>query len=356
MNSLSDLIHIERFARLKTFAVLSVTGLDRESFLQGQLTHDVVGLSPGQHQLSGYCSPKGRLLAVMRQWKDETSVHHLLPQEIAQDTAKRLRMFVLRSKVTITLTEVADAQNSALAIIGVYGRCADSFTVGQAASIPEGILLRAPDCPIMGPRAWLIAGLQEAQPAPKTATPKAAALKPAALDPATELTESVWLHSEIQAGLPWVGLATREAFVPQMVNLELVDGVSFTKGCYTGQEVVARSQYLGKLKRRMFRVDLEPAQGIAPESLAGCDIWSDQLNSPKPVSGESVEPGDSGEPVGRVVMASTANNALGEPLDRISLLIECTLQGWAAQGLRLQSVNGPALKARALPYEITEPS
>lgn len=346
MNALSDLIHIERFARLKTFAVLSVTGLDRESFLQGQLTHDVAGLSLGQHQLSGYCSPKGRLLAVMRQWKDETRVYHLLPHEIAQDTAKRLRMFVLRSKATITLTEVADAQSSALAIIGVYGRCADSFAVGQAVPIQEGFLLRAPDCPVMGSRAWLIAGLQEAQPA----------LKPAALDQATELQESAWLDSEIQAGLPWVGLATREAFVPQMVNLELVDGVSFTKGCYTGQEVVARSQYLGKLKRRMFRVDLEPAHGMAPEQLAGCDVWSDQLNRPKSVGGEPLEPGDSAEPVGRVVMASTAHNPAGEPLDRISLLIECTLQGWAAQGLHLQSVNGPALKARALPYEITEPS
>ena len=131
--------------------------------------------------------------------------------------------------------------------------------------------------------------------------------------------------SEIDAGVPTVFPATQEKFVPQMINLEVVGGVSFSKGCYPGQEVVARSQYRGKLKRRM---QLAHCAASAP---AGADVFA---------------AGDT-EPAGTVVMAASA------PDGGFDLLIECPLEKTGAP-LRLGSAEGPALALRTLPYELVD--
>jgi folate-binding protein YgfZ len=167
------------------------------------------------------------------------------------------------------------------------------------------------------------------------------------------------MFSEIQNAKAWVGEPTTEAFVPQMINFELTNGVSFTKGCYPGQEVVARSQYLGKLKRRSFRAQLSATSllsrspGLTSDSqadssatkfnlathaqgLVGQDIWSAS---------------SSHEACGLVVNAAPVFSALGVQLAAIDLLVETSLDAWAKQDLHVGAIDGPSLDAQPMPYE-----
>jgi tRNA-modifying protein YgfZ len=155
------------------------------------------------------------------------------------------------------------------------------------------------------------------------------------LSQATKISSNAWRCAEIQNGKPWVWEPTTEAFVPQMINFELVNGVSFTKGCYPGQEVVARSQYLGKLKRRSFRADLEGASD-ATDSLVGADVWSAKIPH---------------EPCGQVVDAAQNIDADGNSAPGACLLIESTLDAWDQGDLRVGSLDGVAPTKRALPYD-----
>jgi folate-binding protein YgfZ len=158
---------------------------------------------------------------------------------------------------------------------------------------------------------------------------------------AQELPESAWSFSEIESGKAWVGEKTQDIFVPQMVNFELIQGVSFTKGCYPGQEVVARSQYLGKLKRRTYRADISEAEfsrlTIPIADLPGQDIWS-KVNT--------------AEPCGRVVAAAPVFDTRGIQQSRAALLVEFTIEAWEAGGLTFGSLDGPVLEAGQLPYSL----
>jgi folate-binding protein YgfZ len=171
--------------------------------------------------------------------------------------------------------------------------------------------------------------------------------------------QAAWMFSEIQNAKAWVGEPTTEAFVPQMINFELTNGVSFTKGCYPGQEVVARSQYLGKLKRRSFRAQLSETSllsrspGLTSDSqtessatdfnlatyaqgLVGKDVWSAS---------------SSHEACGLVVNAAPVFSALGVQLAAIDLLVETSLDAWAKQDLHVGAIDGPSLDAQPMPYE-----
>jgi len=168
----------------------------------------------------------------------------------------------------------------------------------------------------------------------------------------TNRSQEAWRFSEIQSGLPWVWAATQEAFVPQMINLELVQGVSFTKGCYPGQEIVARSQYLGKLKRRTFRADINEDH-LAAANLIGQDIFAGGADSTGGTDG-----GDSAHSaitaVGRVVDAAKKFNSEGKPLPGLSLLVECSQDDWSKGNIRLGApANSPTLITAQLPYAFT---
>lgn len=309
----------QHLASLTSFSGFTVTGADAVTFLQGQLTHDVKALAAGHHQRTGYCTPKGRLLGVMIQWKsDETTIHHLLPTQVQETLLKRLKMFVLRAKA------VFSPADEGFAVFALWGP-ARGLSVGETKTLAaqsdssQITLLRLEDCPVLGPRMLL-------------ALPRAQAhLITAAALQAAELPESAWRFSEIQCGLPWVWKETQEAFVPQMINLELVNGVSFTKGCYPGQEIVARSQYLGKLKRRTFRVDLSGDQESAP----GTEVWSGH---------------DPVQPCGQVVDAAPQFDMLGKLAQGRVLLIECTHDAFEADQLHLGAPAGPRLQKASLPY------
>jgi len=329
------------YSKLSGFSSFSVSGADANSFLQGQLTNDVTGLALNAHQRTGYCTPKGRLMASFLQWRiNDQTLGHLMPAETMETTVKRLRMFVLRAKAVFSSPE------QGFQAAGLWGDGLATLTNGQTICLKSGPdekpsqgvwLLGETPCPILGPRAWLIypnhadASVQDL-------------LKPFLRG--RELPEEAWHFSEIQNGKAWIWAKTQEAFVPQMVNFELTNGVSFTKGCYPGQEVVARSQYLGKLKRRTFRADL---------IIKNTDVQASpviQRFSEPPSCGQDIYSDHQTEPCGQLVNAAPMFNSDGEQLPGYALLIECSQDAWAHESaLRLGAPDGPELTRAQLPYD-----
>ena len=294
--------------------ILSVSGQDAINFLQNQLTNDLASLDEHHAQLSGYCAANGRLLSTVLLWKSEERILMLLPQSLLASFQKRLQMFVLRAKV-----QLEDASTSLVAIgVGVSqqhtlelaGLPAQAFELSASFN---GQLIRMPDA--VGLKRYLWIGPQEYAPElwAKVASQVSIA-SPAA-----------WHWTQIQAGLPQILEPTREKFVPQMVNFELIGGVNFRKGCYPGQEIVARSQYLGKLKRRM-----QLATANATMALPGTEVFSDA---------------DPGQPCGMVVNAEIG------PDGRLACLVEMKLE-LLGSNIHLQSLQGPLLEFEALPYSL----
>ncbi len=219
-------------APLAHLGILRFTGPDALSFLQGQVSNDTRRLTDPVSLLAAYSSPQGRVLSVIYLLPHSSGVLAILPRDILAQTAERLRKFVLRAKV-----QIADAAGS-LELAGCHGDAVLGAAGFRAPSAPGGYLEQdGVGIARVGRenRYWIVG-------APGTL----ARIKAAA--------ESEWRLADIRAGLPQIYAATSEAFVAQMLNLDLLDAISFTKGCYTGQEIVARTQHLGRIKRRLFRL------------------------------------------------------------------------------------------------------
>ncbi len=231
--------------RLKSWAALRVSGEDAESFLQGQISADVRKLAPDRAVLSSYNSPKGRVLAVLLITREEAGNYLLwLPDSILDPVHRRLRMFVLRSKVRLERAELLAA--------GLIGASAATWLRDRELAQPARQLMVSVTNGITLIRS---AGSE----------PRYFVYGPDQSFKNIECEEDVaqtWRRAEILAGVPLVGPDTQDRWVAQMMNLDQwPGGISFDKGCYTGQEVIARLHYLGKLKKRMF---LLRGQGEAP--------------------------------------------------------------------------------------------
>ena len=307
---------------LTHLGLIAATGEEAASFLHNQLTNDVQSLDLSEARLAGYCTPKGRLLATMLIWKSSDAILLQLPREIQATVQKRLQMFILRAKAK--LADVSDSQ-VALGLAGpdVAAALAPWFPDLPAAAYgvtqqAAGTLIRMPDAAGV-PRFQWIAPLETAQQAwPQLAQ----SLRPAAT--------AAWRALDIQAGIPLVVQATQEQFVPQMINFEVLGGVNFRKGCYPGQEIVARSQYLGKLKRRML-----PAQVAATGVRPGTEVFASS---------------DPDQPCGQVVNAEASG-------DRTLCLVELKTAVLEQGGdIRLGSASGPVLEIGTLPYELIDPT
>jgi folate-binding protein YgfZ len=216
--------------RLAHLGALRFTGADALGFLQGQVSNDTQRLTENTAVLAAYSTAQGRVLALIYLLPHSSGVVAILPREILLPTMERLRKFILRAKVRIE--EAAD-----LIVAGGLGT-----TPGGSSRYVEQDGIGMAPVGHDASRYWVI-GPPE----------KIAALPDAA---AASRIEAEWRLADIRAGLPQVYAATSEAFVAQMLNLDLLDGISFTKGCYTGQEIIARTQHLGRIKRRLFRLAL----------------------------------------------------------------------------------------------------
>ncbi|MEJ2406356.1 MAG: folate-binding protein YgfZ [Candidatus Thiodiazotropha sp.] len=240
-------------------ALIRVTGDDSSTFLQGQFTNDIREVSDSHHQLSSYCSPKGRILALFRVFKRQGAVYLQLPKSLLEPTLKRLRMFVLMSKVELT-----DASEE-LARFSLSGPNAEALLAGQLGDIPSEVDAATTSNGITVLR---LTGVHPRFNLYGETQPMQQLWQGLSGDGARAIGSEAGRLQDIHAGIPTVQPDTIEAFVPQMLNLQLIKGVNFKKGCYTGQEVVARMQYLGKLKRRMYLLhsDNDTPPGIGDET------------------------------------------------------------------------------------------
>jgi folate-binding protein YgfZ len=214
--------------RLTHLGILRFTGPDALSFLQGQVSNDTQRLTDNTSLLAAYSNAQGRVVALIYLLPHSSGVIAILPREILQPTMERMRKFILRAKV-----KIEDAGDS-LAVAGYFSTMPES-SGGYSEADGVGVAPVARD----KDRFWLIAAPQ------KFASQDAAGAR---------RIENEWRLADIRAGLPQIYAATSEAFVAQMLNLDLLDGISFTKGCYTGQEIIARTQHLGRIKRRLYRL------------------------------------------------------------------------------------------------------
>ena len=258
MNADDDLREKVALARLTKEGVLRVAGADARPFLHGQLTNDIQSLGSDHVRRAGWCSAKGRLLATLLVLRDAEDFLLLLPRELVAGIVKRLRMFVLRSKVTI------DDESERWAHYGLMGDGADDVLAANKLEVPDAVLHAVAHAE----RIWLMrleGGRVRVLVANESASMPIDRLDLQAVD------EACWTLADIRAGVPQVVAATQELFVPQMVNFDAVAGLDFKKGCYPGQEVVARAQYRGQVKRQMRRARI--ADGTMPA--AGDDLYCD---------------------------------------------------------------------------------
>jgi tRNA-modifying protein YgfZ len=240
---------------LTPLATMRIAGADAATFLQGQLTNDVAALAEGSAQYSAWCSPKGRMLANFLLLRSgATTFEMLLPSSLSIAIRKRLTMFVLRSKVVIEDTSGERVR------IGVGGPGAAAALRAASLHAPPLFHWREIDGGLIVsvPGGRSIALLQEGA---------AESLWGRLSDAARPSGFSVWQWLTIRAGIPVITAATTDQLVPQMANWDALDGVSFRKGCYTGQEIVARTQYLGRLKERTYLAHVDASPPVAGEKL-----------------------------------------------------------------------------------------
>ena len=273
-------------AKLERYGLLHAAGDDARAFLHAQLTNDIEHLPAGQARYAGWCSAKGRLLATFLVIPCADGFLLQLARDLVPAVAKRLAMFVLRSKVKITDVSSAWAQ------FGAWG--ADGGAP-LAVSEQDGAVIVG-----IEPGRYLV--LAEAA--------AAARFSPS-------VSGEDWALAEVRAGRPLIEQPTQDQFVPQMVNFELAGGVDFHKGCYPGQEIVARAQYRGEVKRRMYHLRGAPLK-------PGQDLFSDDAP---------------GQPSGKVV------NASGD--ESLAVLQVSAVEGKAA--IRAQPQSAP-LEILPLPY------
>ncbi len=309
-NIISDLSH---------YGLISAKGTDTPDFLQGQLSNDIRQVSAETSQLNAYCSPKGRILASFRLFYIEDKYYLELPQTLIEQTLKRLRMFVMRSQVTL------DDASDHIVRFGLTGPDSEQYINDCGLSCPDNVdaasqtdnilLLRIPG---PSPRFEIHGPLTNMM-----------VLWDKLADKTTAVGANTWSLLDIQAGLPVIQPQTVESFVPQMVNLELINGVSFKKGCYPGQEIVARMQYLGKLKKRMYRAHVDITDVIQP---------GDAL-----FSGSS----DNSQSIGNIV------NAQPSPTGGYDVLAVIQITEVEHGQVRLGSKNGSILEIDELPYSLS---
>lgn len=246
-NSLEVASNHSQLCYLGHLGLINLVGDDAADFLHKQLTNDVLHLTEGIARHAAWCSAKGRMLASLITYRQGESIRLLLSKDLAEQTSKRLQMYILRAKA-----KASDISNQ-VEILGLMGETSEQTLLSAGLNLPssterDGELNTATTGDVtvicLAAQRFIVV-----IPAPEALTywEKFA-------EHATPTGTPTWEWHDIQDGLPVISLPTREAFVPQMVDFDLLGGVNFKKGCYPGQEIVARTHYLGKVKRHLYRV------------------------------------------------------------------------------------------------------
>lgn len=304
-------------ADLSHYALIEASGDDVVEFLQGQLTNDIKLVTENMGQLSAYCNPKGRILANFRIFKRQDSYFLRMRASISEATLKRLRMFVMRSKVELI------NRSDELSRMGIAGLNATKELAAIFNKLPQNTDESSTENEITIIK---LAGTLPRYEVHGTVE-KVKELWEKLQKNAVTIGENSWNLLTIRAAIPEIVSETVEAFVPQMVNLQAINSLSFTKGCYPGQEVVARMHYLGKLKRRLFIGSTE----------------SDSL----PISGESIMTSDENEQkIGQIVTASRSKDK------NVEFLAVLQIEKAEKEVLHIGSSTGPIVQLIDLPYSL----
>ena len=307
---------------LGQFGTLRASGEDAQSFLQNMLSNDTREVDVGRAQLSSLNTPKGRMLATMLIWRDGDDYLLQLPRALCEPLRKKLSMYVLRAKV-----KISDASDEIVAL-GVSGENAQEILQKQFGELPQQ------------PFGFTVAGqagvlkFGDTRFQVSTAAQHAPALWQALAQHAQPVGSVCWEWLNIRAGIPDILPQTQEQFVPQMANLEVLGGVNFKKGCYPGQEIVARMQYLGKAKRRMYLAHVAGAHldsGAAPQP--GDELFSADME---------------GQACGMIANAAPA------PGGGYDLLAVIQIASREAQAVHWKSPQGEALQFLPPPYPLPQ--
>ena len=330
---------------LPDLAVFEISGADAISFLQGQITNDIAGATIGNARLAGYCTPQGRLLAtmvvshhVLSLPQATTGLRAIIKRDILGQTIKRLSMFVMRAKAKLsetycTVRGITLPDTLVPAFESIVGTQLPS-AVWEKIDTPTGTWIAAPSTGVR--RWWLISEPEQAHAVENL------------LQHCTVGHSDNWHALDIAEGLPWIEALTQDLFIPQTLNLDLIQGVSFTKGCYPGQEIVARSHYRGTVKKRMISAQIELDLG-AQLSQENNDLDRQQriaqlLEQTQP--GVDVYDGSREEQVcGRIINRAQTSCT-------IHLLLESSFDAVDHNQLRASGQDGPTLMLATLPYSV----
>ena len=303
------------FADLSHFGLIRFAGDDAQQFLNGQLSCDVASLEPRHARYGSYSTPQGRMLASFLLWREAAVFFMQLPASVRESTQKRLSMHILRSKVK------AEDASGAHVLIGVAGKDASAILKPLFAELPAELLTLtsakgASVLRLSADRYQIIASAE-----------RAPALRDAIAKDAAPVGTAAWDWLDIRAGIPYITPATREQFVPQMANLDLLGGVSFSKGCYPGQEIVARMHYLGRLKQRMYLANVAAKEAPQP--------------------GDKLYSAGTGEQA-----CGTIVNVAAAPDGDFDMLAVMQIESAQHGDVHWNSPDGPQLKFLELPYRI----
>jgi len=299
---------------LDQLGLIAFAGEDAQAFLHAQLTSDVSGLAANSSQYSGYCTPKGRLLASFLLWRTEQGFYVQLPSPLREPIQKQVSKYILRSKL-----KARDASGE-FVCLGVAGESAEASLKQLFGDVPHAphdvarhddvTIVRLPvdRFEIVVPR------------------DKAPAVRESLAKDARAVSQEYWDWLDIRAGIPVITPATQEEFVPQMVNFDAIGAVSFDKGCYPGQEIVARMHYLGRLKQRMYLAHIESEAAPQP--------------------GDKLYSADLGEQSSGMIV-----NAAPAPESGYDALAVIQMSSVATGGVHWKALDGPALEFLPLPYQ-----
>jgi folate-binding protein YgfZ len=302
------------FCELAQFGLIRFSGAEAQAFLHNQLSCDVAALTPGKSTYGSYCTPKGRVLATFLLWRAGEDFFMQLPSPLREPIQIQLSKYILRSKVKAT-----DA-SSDWTLIGIAGKDASALVQRAVGDVPRGVhdVINTQDAMVIrlpGDRYEIVAAN------------KSPAVIESLSDGAEKADPDYWDWLDIRAGVPVILPATQEAFVPQMVNLDLIGGVSLTKGCYPGQEIVSRMHYRGTLKQRMYLANI--------------------AESGRPLPGERLYSPDFGEQA-----CGTVVNAARSPEGGHDVLAVIQIASAEKGDIHWKAADGVPLKFLTLPYAV----
>ena len=300
---------------LSHFDLLYFSGEESRAFLHSQLSSDVQKLTAATAQYSSYCTPKGRVLASFLLWQSAEGYFAQLHSGLRESVQSRLTKFVLRSNV-----KISDASSTRVSL-GFAGNNAEMLAKKCLGTIPQHVLGAIHDDSVtlirLTPDRFQII----------TASEQAPALWEKLSRSATTVGNRCWDWLNIRDGIPVITPATEEQFVPQMLNMEIIGAVNFSKGCYPGQEIIARTQHLGMLKRRMYLANIRSDTSPQP----GEELFSEDV--PSQASGMIV-------------------NATDSPEGGYDVLAVIQIASAYTEDVHWKSPGGPILKLLPLPYSV----